>query len=137
MLFKLIGGRHSEGDKTYHKDQIVPSDRDLEAIFAGKFVCVDRDHVCTKEAPVLSEEEPSGLVTDHEVLDTVDASDVDIEGEPANHLFPDVPADKFLIWKLPGGWYNITETEVPNVVLNPNRLRKVGVMDYLQENELI
>ena len=40
MRFRVLAGLHREGDKLFHKGDIVESDKDLDEIFRNKFEAV-------------------------------------------------------------------------------------------------
>ena len=55
MKFQVLSGNHSEGAKTYTKNQVVESERPLDKIFKNKFRCLD----APPEAPPLVDTTPA------------------------------------------------------------------------------
>lgn len=136
MLFKIKDkqGSHWEGDKEYTAGQLVPSKRDLAAIWPDRFVRVadpvDVPTPAPAPAPVVDPDDDEDIPEDKKKLKEGD--------KPEDHGFKDVSADfpgaaekNLLVWQK-GKKYNVTRAGDPEYrMVNKVPLAKVEVEDCI------
>ena len=78
--FKVVIGTHLEDGKSYGKDQIVKSDKDLSTLFPGKFTKLE--YAPPEPAPEAEEAEPAPAPVKHTTMPAA-AKPAAAKGRPA------------------------------------------------------
>ncbi len=151
--FRLLGGQHVEGDKTYKKGDLVPSTTDLVTRFKGKFERIfsqeQLEGIATAPSqPIIPSpkeevEEETISTPSEEVEEVDDIEDIDEveEVEDTPEYGPDV-TDQFstavkagyCVYEPTKHWFIIidpNEDDPADAVMNESKLRRKNVDGFL------
>lgn len=121
MLFQYLatsGGRHQEGEQTYAPGDVVPSARDLAAIFPDRF------------KPVTSQEQ---FDQDKAAEAAKLASDPGGLGDDVTDQFEQAAAKGLLVRKTHTGWFNVFSEDDPAKKLNDKAMRLEAATSFVND----
>ncbi len=134
MFFKLKPGcgNHSETGPdgkpvVYTQGDVIESDHDLEAMFAGKFERVQVGDV--KDADPDPEEDPTLPPPPPPSTEPVENP----LGKDRTEKFPKAAEEDFMVFYKRGKGFSVVEADEPTVPLNEDPLKKDEVADFIDE----
>jgi len=125
-LYKLIGGSHVQDGKTYHKNDVVPSEVPLDQMFKNKFEPMGS----TNDIPVYNEPESQ---SEPDGEPTPDFSDAESElGTNVTSEFSEAIEKGVVVFKK-ASWYYAALPEKTNESLNEKGLTKKKLAEFLSD----
>lgn len=132
MKFRLTGGSHVAGDRSYKKGDVIESDKDLVKIFVNKFERLhDEDTPVSKGTQIdVPGQAPRPAEAEEEAAE-VEGLGVDVSAE-----FPEAAEADVLVFKA-GKLYTVADADEPTKALNVDALTsKKAVKEYITKKFL-